>query len=322
MLLDILAILAGFALLIWSADKFVDGASAIARNLDISPLLIGLVIVGFGTSAPEMLVAAFASAEGSPGLAIGNALGSNITNIALVLGTTALFVPMQVHSGILKREMPILMAIMFIILLMLMDQTLGFIDGLILASGLVIVMTWLSKQALKESGDPMSKEFEQELPDLMPMPKASLTLIIGLLILLGSSKLLVWGATNIAVELGISDLIIGLTIVAIGTSLPELAATIMSAYKNEHDIALGNIIGSNIFNMLGVLAIPALIAPGELPEGVLERDLPWTIGLTLLLFIMAYGFKSVGYLSRFKGGIFLLCFIAYETVLYLSATAS
>ena len=321
MILDILAILAGFALLIWSADRFVDGASAVARNLDISPLLIGLVIVGFGTSAPEMLVAAFASAEGSPGLAIGNALGSNITNITLVLGTTALLVPLHVHSSILKREMPILLAIMAVLLFLLWDQTLGFLDGLILAIGLIVVMTWLGRQALKETGDPMSQEFEQEMQDVMPMSKASLTLFIGLLILLGSSKLLVWGATNIAVELGVSDLIIGLTIVAIGTSLPELAATIMSAYKNEHDIALGNIIGSNIFNTLGVLAIPAIVAPGSLPEGVFERDLPWTIGLTLLLFIMAYGFKSAGYLSRLKGGIFLCCFIAYETILYLSATA-
>jgi len=322
MLLDILAILAGFALLIWSADKFVEGASAVAQNLKISPLLIGLVIVGFGTSAPEMLVAAFASYEGSPGLAIGNALGSNITNIALVLGATALIVPLHVQSGILKREMPILTAIMGIVFVLLFDQTLSFIDGLILAIGLILVMTWLSRQALKETADPMKKEFEHELAEEpMSMGKASSILIVSLLILLGSSRLLVWGATNIAVELGVSDLIIGLTIVAIGTSLPELAATIMSAYKNEHDIALGNIIGSNIFNMLGVLAIPALMAPGKLPEGVLDRDLPWTIGLTLLLFIMAYGFKSTGYLSRFKGGIFLLCFIAYETVLYLSATA-
>jgi len=322
MLLDIVAILIGFALLIWSADLFVDGASAVAQNLNVSPLLIGLVIVGFGTSAPEMLVAAFASADGAPGLAIGNALGSNITNISLVLGATALLVPLHVHSGILKREMPILTGIMLVILAILWDGTLSLIDGIILAVGLFLVMGWLSKQAIKETGDPLNQEFKDELPVAMPMPKASLTLLIGLLVLLGSSKLLVWGATNIAVELGISDLIIGLTIVAIGTSLPELAATIMSAYKKEHDIALGNIIGSNIFNMLGVLAIPALMAPGKLPEGVLERDLPWTIGLTLLLFLMAYGFKSAGYLSRFKGAILLICFVAYETVLYLSATAT
>ena len=218
--------------------------------------------------------------------------------------------------------MPILIGIMAIILVLLLDHTLSFVDGLILATGLVLVMTWLSKQALKETSDPMNEEFEHELAEKpMPMAKAGTILFISLLILLGSSRLLVWGATNIAVELGVSDLVIGLTIVAIGTSLPELAATIMSAYKNEHDIALGNIIGSNIFNMLGVLAIPALMAPGNLPEGVLDRDLPWTIGLTLLLFIMAYGFKSAGYLSRFKGGILLLCFITYETVLYLSATA-
>lgn len=322
MLIDILAILAGFALLIWSADLFVEGASAVAQNLKISPLLIGLVIVGFGTSAPEMLVAAFASAEGSPGLAIGNALGSNITNMALVLGITALAFPLHVHSGILKREMPILSIIMIVILVLLYDNFLSVFDGIVLAAGLVVVMTWLSKQALKETRDPMEKEFEQELGPKMPMKKALIILAIGLATLLGSSKLLVWGATNIAVSLGVSDLIIGLTIVAIGTSLPELAATIMSAHKNEHDIALGNIIGSNIFNMLGVIAIPALMAPGQLPEGVLERDLPWTIGLTLLLFSFAYGFKSDGYLSRIKGAIFLACFIIYEIILYLSAIAA
>ena len=217
--------------------------------------------------------------------------------------------------------MPILTAIMLIVLVLLLDHELSFFDGLILAIGLIVVMTWLGKQAVKETSDPLNKEFEQELGDSMSMKKASFLLAIGLLVLLGSSKLLVWGATNIAIELGVSDLIIGLTIVAIGTSLPELAATIMSAYKKEHDIALGNIIGSNIFNMLGVLAFPALIAPGALPEGVLQRDMPWTIGLTLLLFLLAYGFKSAGYLSRLKGGLLLACFIGYETVLYFSAIA-
>jgi cation:H+ antiporter len=322
MLLSIVAILIGFVLLIWSADKFVDGASAVAQNMNVSPLLIGLVIVGFGTSAPEMLVSVFAALDNSPGLAIGNALGSNITNIALVLGFTIILVPMHVHSGILKREMPILTVIMLIVFVMFWDRRADLIDGFILFIGLILVMTWLSRQAIKETSDPMEKEFEQELAKPMPMGKAGLVLAMGLLVLLGSSRLLVWGATNIAIELGISDLIIGLTVVAIGTSLPELAATVMSAYKKEHDIALGNIIGSNIFNMLGVLALPALISPGDLPEGVLERDLPWTLGLTLLLFVMAYGFRSAGYLSRFKGVILLGCFITYETVLYLSATSA
>ena len=237
MLLDIIAILVGFALLIWSADLFVDGASAVAKNMDVSPLLIGLVIVGFGTSAPEMLVAVFASADGSPGLAIGNALGSNITNIALVLGVTALLVPLHVHSGILKREMPVLLGIMLVVLVMFIDGELSRIDGLILAVGLVLVMSWLGRQALKESSDPLSDEFEEELP-IIATPKASMMLAAGLLILLGSSKLLVWGATNIAIELGISDLIIGLTIVAIGTSLPELALPIC------HDMISGSAVSA------------------------------------------------------------------------------
>lgn len=321
MLIDILAILAGFALLIWSAELFVHGASSTARNLNVSPLLIGLVIVGFGTSAPEMLVAAFAASGGNTGLAIGNALGSNITNIALVLGVTALAIPFHVHSGILKREMPVMLAVMLVVLVMFRDGSLDFIDGLILATALILVMTWLSMQALKDKKDPMSEEFEHEMPSTLSMNKSLGLLGIGLLILLASSKLLVWGAVNIAVALGVSDLIIGLTIVAIGTSLPELAASIMSALKNEPDLALGNIIGSNIFNMLGVLAIPAIISPGALPDGVWVRDLPWAFGLSIVLFIMAYGFKSDGYLSRLKGGLLLAGFIAYETVLYFDATA-
>ena len=335
-LIDSIAILTGFGLLIWSADLFVDGASATARNLGVSPLIIGLTIVGFGTSAPEMLVASIAAYGGNPGLAVGNAIGSNITNIALVLGVTAIIVPLSVHSSILKREYPLLLAATLLaIVLMVTDNALDSLDGILMLVLLFILMSWIVRQALKEKKqntentgsnhtkiDSLSVEFEQEIPSDMPMNKAIGLLIAGIIILLVSSKLLVWGAINIATTFGVSDLIIGLTIVAIGTSLPELAASIMSARKGEHDIALGNVIGSNMFNTLGVLGIAALIQPAELADGVLSRDLPLMVTLTIIMFIMAFGRRSsAGQITRLEGSILLAIFIAYEVVLYFSATA-
>jgi len=322
-LIDIVAILAGFGLLIWSADYFVTGASATARNLGVSPLIIGLTIVGFGTSAPEILVASFAAAGGNPGLAIGNALGSNITNIALVLGFTALIVPLSVHSDILKREYPLLLlATLISSFLIGFDNHLGWIDGLVFVFLLLAIMSWLVLQAIKNrDSDPIIAEFEQEIPEHMPMNKAIMMLVLGIVFLLISSKILVWGAINIALAFGVSDLIIGLTIVAIGTSLPELAASIMSARKGEHDIAIGNIIGSNMFNTLGVLGVAGLIHPSTLPDGVLTRDLPLMFILTILLLIMSYGFRGQGRINRYEGGFLLAIFIGYEIVLFFSATS-
>jgi len=327
MLISTLAILAGFALLIWSADLFVTGASATARNLGVSPLIIGLTVVGFGTSAPEMLVASIAAYGGNPGLAVGNAIGSNITNIALVLGATAFIVPLSVHSSILKREYPLLIAATLLaVVLMATDNALSTIDGILMLLLLFILMTWIVRQALKQrqgnnAADPLSSEFDDEIPADMPMPKALGLLTTGMVILLLSSKLLVWGAIDIATLFGISDLIIGLTIVAIGTSLPELAASIMSARKGEHDIALGNVIGSNMFNTLGVLGIAAIIKPAELTAGVLSRDLPIMVTLTVIMFMMAFGRRGAGEITRTEGAILLLIFIAYEVVLYFSAIA-
>ncbi len=328
-LIDIVAILAGFALLIWSADLFVSGASATARNLGVSPLIIGLTIVGFGTSAPEILVATIAASGGNPGLAVGNAIGSNITNIALVLGATAVVVPLTVHSSILKREYPLLVvATVLAIILLAFDNTLDRTDGmlmiiLLLALMIFVVHTALQQRLGKYGGaitDPLSSEFEQEIPADMAMSKAVILLIAGIALLLISSKLLVWGAVNVAVTLGVSDLIIGLTIVAIGTSLPELAASIASARKGEHDIALGNVIGSNMFNTLGVLGVAGLIHPEQLTEGVLTRDLPIMVGLTIIMFVMAFGRDTAGEITRREGALLLTIFAAYELILYFSAT--
>lgn len=319
-LLSIVVIIVGLGLLVWGAERFVHGAAAIAKNFGVSPLIIGLTIVGIGTSAPEILISIIAAYQGNPALAVGNALGSNIANIALVLGITAIVMPLAVKSETLRREYPIMFSVMLLALVLVVDYHLGHLDGLILISGLFVMLYWMIKQSSKQKRDPMEQEFEQEIPNISNK-SAFLWFIIGLTLLIISSRGLVWGSVNIATAMGISDLIIGLTIVAIGTSLPELAASVMSALKKEHDIAVGNIIGSNMFNMLVVFGIPGLVAPHTLDASVLERDFPVMIGLSIALFIVAYGFKKEGRINRFEGVLLLGGYIAYMTVLYLSAVA-
>jgi cation:H+ antiporter len=321
--LSTLAVIAGFALLVWGADRFVVGASATARNLGVSPLIIGLTIVGFGTSAPEMLVSAIAAASGNPNMGIGNALGSNITNIGLVLGITALVTPLAVHSETLKREFPILFAIMVVALLLLVDSEMSRLDGIILLSGMAVMIYWMTSLGLRErkQGDPMESEYIDEIPAHMPMRKAMFWLVVGMAVLLGSSRMLVWGSVNIAQFFGISDLIIGLTIVAIGTSLPELAASVMSALKGEHDIAVGNVLGSNMFNLLAVLGMPGLIMPTTTPAELLSRDFPAMIILSIMLFAMSYGFREPGRVTRGEGAVLLIGYIVYMSLLYHATIA-
>lgn len=323
MWMELLAIVAGFALLTWSADRFVAGASALAYNLNISPLIIGLTIVSLGTSAPEILVSAVASLQGNGGLAIGNALGSNITNIGLVMGVTALIVPLSIHSRIVQRELPLLIGVMVLALLLLLDGILGRLDGVILLSGMVLMLLWMTRVGIREksSQDPMIDEFTDEVPTDMSMRTAGLWTAAGALLLLASSKILVWGAVSIAHNMGVSDLVIGLTIVALGTSLPELAACIMSALKNEPDIAIGNVVGSNIFNLLAVLALPGLINPIVVSNEVLTRDYPVMMCLTLAFLVMAYGFRGPGRISRIEGALLVLAFVGYQTLLYFSEVA-
>ena len=317
-LLSVMAIIIGFGLLVWGAERFVHGAAAIAKNFGVPPLIIGLTVVGIGTSAPEILISMVASYEGNPALAVGNALGSNITNIALVLGITALVMPLTVKSKTLRREYPVMFIIMLLALVLVMDGHLGQIDGLILISGLFVMLYWMIQTAKKQNHDPMEKEFEQEIPKISTQ-KAFLWFAIGLILLIISSRGLVWGSVNIAKAAGISDLIIGLTIVAIGTSLPELAASIVSALKKEHDIAIGNIIGSNMFNMLVVFGIPGLMSPHIIDSAILDRDFPFMIGLSIALFIMAYGFKGEGRINRFEGSLLLGGYVTYMVVLYYTA---
>ncbi len=324
MLIPSLAVLAGFALLVWGADRFVIGAAATARNMGISPLVIGLTIVGFGTSAPEMLISAMSAWDENPGVAIGNALGSNLANMGLVLGATVLIKPLRVHSGTLQREYPIMFIAMIFALVLVMDSNLSFVDGILLMSALCLVLYWMVRMGRREQDglDPMAAEYEAELPPEMSTGKALLWLAIGLAILLISSRMVVWGAVDIARTFGVSDLVIGLTIIAIGTSLPELAASIMSAIKGEHDIAIGNVIGSNIFNILGVLGISGIIFPHAIDPDVLSRDFPVMIGLSIALFAMAYGFRKPGSLNRIEGALLLVAYFGYLTVLGLTSSSS
>lgn len=314
------AIAVGFVLLMLSADRFVHGAGAAARNLGVSPLVIGLTVVAFGTSAPEILVSGIAAWQGKPGLGVGNAIGSNIANIGLVIGVTALMLPMVIRSDTMRREFPILFAIMLVVFVLLVDGMLSFIDGVVLMAGMVVLIYWLVILGLRSrKNDPLVREYEEEVPSKMPMNIALLWLFGGLAVLLASSHLVVWAAVGIAKQAGISDLVIGLTIVAIGTSLPELATTVMSAIKKEHDIAIGTILGSNMFNLLIVLGLPGLLSPHQLDANVITRDMPVMIALTLTLFVMSFGFGQKGNVGRWKGAILLAAFVAYQWNLYLQA---
>ena len=318
----IFAIIAGFIVLVWGADRFVYGAAGTARNIGVSTLVIGLTIVGFGTSAPEILVSVIAALDGNPGIAIGNALGSNIANIGLVLGATALVSPLLVSSKILKREFPIMLFAMAVVLFLVYDLQLGWIDGLILLSGIVAFTVWLIKiSRSKDKDTTLLHEFESEIPHI-PLKNALLWTAAGLALLLVSSQVLVYGAVNIAKYFGVSDLVIGLTIIAIGTSLPELATSIMSAIKKEHDMALGNIIGSNMFNLLAVLGIPAIISsPIPLATEVITRDYMMMLGLSIALFLFAYGFKGPGRINRFEGSLLLLGYFGYMGWIYFSVSS-
>lgn len=324
MLLQVFILLLSLTFLVISADKFVYGASSIARNFGISPMIIGLTIVAMGTSAPEMMAAASASLQGKPNAGIGNAIGSNITNITLVLGFTALCKPLIVSSSIIKKEFPLLLAICGLTYWMFFNNHFSLWEGLILLTIFICFILYLIISTLKQSqdkqaSDKLLSEAERELPPATSNIKALIWLLMGIIVLPISANYLVAAAANIAKTFGISDLVIGLTIIAVGTSLPELAASLVSIYKKEDDLAIGNIIGSNLFNLLAVLALPGIIAPGQVDPALETRDIPFMIAVTLLLFVICFS-RQFGYfrITRLKGAVLLGCFFVYQYLIFSS----
>lgn len=319
MMLSIIAVVVGLIVLVWSADRFVDGAAGLAKHLGMAPLLIGMVVIGFGTSAPEMVVSVLASMDGNPSLALGNAYGSNITNIALILGITALLAPIQVKSQVLRQEIPWLLGVTLLTAALLLDFTVSRWDAVILLAVFSGYMGWSIYTGMQSKNDALEQEYTAELAQAEHSPgRAVFWLLLGLVLLIASSRALVWGAVNIAQAMGVSDLVIGLTIVAIGTSLPELASAIAATRKNEHDLALGNVLGSNMFNTLAVVGLAAAIKPMTLEDLVLYRDWPAMMLLTLLVFGFGFSRRGQGKIQRWQGGVLVLCYLAYT--LYLLKT--
>lgn len=318
MLGDIAEVFAGLILLIWGADRFVHGAAATARNLGVAPLMIGLTIVSFATSAPEILVSVVAASRGEPDLAIGNAIGSNIANIGLVLGTVALIRPIELKSATLRREMPALLAVSLLTVALFLDSYLARIDGFVLLTAMVIVIIWLVRLGIRSSStDPLQTDFEAEIPTGTSMKRAAVWLVVGIISLLFGADFLVDGAINIARAVGVSEMVIGITLVALATSLPELAVSLVSAIKGEFGIAIGNIVGSNIFNLLAVIGVAAAIQPSVLPPSVLSLHLFVMVAFTLVLFAMTYEYDGRGVITRYEGFALVSAFLAYDTYVVL-----
>jgi cation:H+ antiporter len=315
---NLFEVIAGLVLLIWGADRFVHGAAATARNMGVAPLLVGLTVVAFATSAPEILVSVVASLRGEPGLAIGNAIGSNIVNIGLVLGCVAIVRPIQLRSATLRREMPALLAVTLLTVSLFLDSFLSRVDGLVMLTGLIIVMIWLARLGFRSApSDPIKAEYEAEIPENVSMPMAIFWLAFGFGTLLLGAQLLVDGSIEIARILGVSEVVIGILLVAFGTSLPELAVSLVSAMKREYGLAIGNIVGSNIFNLLAVIGIAATVHPAALAPSVLSLHIFVMVAFTLVLFAMTYDYDGKSELSRIEGAALLVAFIAYDSYVVL-----
>jgi len=309
---NIAEVVVGLTLLIWGADRFVHGAAAMARNLGVAPLMIGLTIVSLATSAPEILVSVVAALRGETDLAVGNAIGSNIANIGLVLGVVALIRPIELKSATLRREMPALLAVSLLTVALFLDSSLNRIDGFVLLTGLVIVIIWLVRLGLRSSAtDPLQADFEAEIPRDIKMWVAVIWLIVGVATLMFGAELLVDGAIEIARAVGVSEVVIGITLVALATSLPELAVSAVSAIRGEYGLAIGNIVGSNIFNLLAVVGIAAAIHPAVLPPTVLSLHIFVMVAFTLVLFAMTYEYDGRGAISRFEGIMLVAAYLAF-----------
>ena len=322
MWVPLVALIVGFMILIWSADRFLSGAASTALHFGVPKLLIGLTVVSLGTSAPEILVAFAAALDGNALLAVGNALGSNIANIGLVLGITAMIAPLPFSSSVLRTELPWLLGATFVTMVLLFDLELSRTDGVILIAGLCYILYRLKRQAGGGGSDELPQEMQEELDELPQLTRrqGGFWLVVGLIVLLASAQLLVWAATEIALWLGVSQLIIGLTVIAVGTSLPELATTVGAAIKGQSEIAIGNVVGSNILNLLAVLAIPALISAPLIDSVALWRDAGMMLALTLALALFAYAVGSRPVITRFEGAVILLGWIGYNFVLFQHVT--
>ncbi|WP_447059526.1 calcium/sodium antiporter [Vibrio alginolyticus] len=321
MLEAVALLIVGLVLLVWSADKLVFGSAAIARNVGISPLVIGMTILAMGSSAPEMMVSATAAWDGKTDTAVGNVLGSNIANIALILGITALIKPLSISSAVIRRELPLMIAVTVLAGILLWNSHLGFYEGVllfVLFGAFLFAMLQISRKEQK-SGDVFLDDQESEIPEGVSNPKAIMWVVIGLILLPLAASMLVDNAVIIAKHFGMSDLVIGLTIIAIGTSLPELAASLAGVLKGEDDMAVGNIIGSNVFNILAVMGIPGIINPSVLSEYAMGRDLWVMLGVSLLLVAMCLG-KSRS-INRIEGAILFVCFLGYQVYLFANMTA-
>ncbi|MDP2588445.1 calcium/sodium antiporter [Vibrio splendidus] len=321
MLEAIAFLIIGLGFLVWSADKLVYGAAALARNFGISPLVIGMTILAMGSSAPEMMVSATAALDGKTDTAVGNVLGSNIANIALILGITALIKPLSISSGVIRRELPLMIGVTLLAGALLWDNHLGFYEGVllfVLFAAFLFAMLQISRSE-KKNGDAFLEEQESEVPEGVSNPKAAMWVVVGLIILPLAANMLVDNAVVIAKFFGMSDLVIGLTIIAVGTSLPELAASLAGVMKGEDDMAVGNIIGSNVFNILAVMGIPGILNPSILSEFAMGRDFWVMLGVSLLLVVMALG-KSRS-VNRIEGGVLIVTFVAYQAYLLMNMSA-
>ncbi|MGR4990718.1 calcium/sodium antiporter [Vibrio rotiferianus] len=321
MLEAVALLIVGLVLLVWSADKLVFGSAALARNVGISPLVIGMTILAMGSSAPEMMVSATAAWDGKTDTAVGNVLGSNIANIALILGITAIIKPLSISSAVIRRELPLMIAVTVLAGILLWDSHLGFYEGVllfVLFGAFLFAMLQISRKEQK-AGDAFIEEQESEVPEGVSNPKAIMWVVIGLILLPLAASLLVDNAVIIAKYFGMSDLVIGLTIIAIGTSLPELAASLAGVLKGEDDMAVGNIIGSNVFNILAVMGLPGIINPSMLSEYAMGRDFWVMLGVSLLLVAMCLGKSRC--INRLEGSILFVCFLGYQVYLFANMAA-
>lgn len=323
MLLAVLAIVLGLIMLVWSANRFVTGAAAAAYHTGMRPLLIGMFVVSFGSSIPELIVSTLAALEGSPTLALGNAYGSNIFNITLVVGLSVALAAITAHSTIVRKELPILIAVTFLAGLQLLDGQLSRVDALVLLLVFVGVVLWSILNARYQTTNVWWIELEQAIKKpkqpRLSSHQARVWLTTGLLLLILGSQLFVWGAVQVAQVLDVSELIMGLTIVAAGTSLPELATVVAAVRKGEDELALGNVVGANIFNTLAVVGIAGLIQPITIAPEVLYRDWLLMLGVTVGLYMMCLCYKRPGHLPRWGGGLLLLVFIIYNSWLLISS---